>query len=179
MTSETGYTHLVEYKRARSQSSNHHIAAALLARYIMSLTSVQYMACADWMWINEKWMVRQIAFAPVWAPDDTLVVTVKKDSWGLFTFAEVQKNVNLHPLQGFVDKSPKGRQFQVELDKVESFLRGQFYHTVLKEPDSWDVTIGTKDLATFMYLEPILRDKMVFLGEKVDIESTVSEWIKG
>ncbi|GBM53853.1 hypothetical protein AVEN_188771-1, partial [Araneus ventricosus] len=48
-----------------------------------------------------------------------------------------------------------------DLEDVAPFLRGQFYHTVLKEPDTWDVTIGTKDMATFMFLEPLVRDKVV------------------
>ncbi|GBO29808.1 hypothetical protein AVEN_108196-1, partial [Araneus ventricosus] len=59
-----------------------------------------------------------------------------------------------------------------------SFLRGQFYHTILKEPDTWDVTIATKDMATCMFLEPLLRDKVVYLGEKVNVEEEVSGLIK-
>ncbi|GBO13911.1 hypothetical protein AVEN_186786-1 [Araneus ventricosus] len=69
------------------------------------MNSVQYLALADWMWLREKWLVRRIAFAPVYKPEDTLVVSVKKESWGMFTFEEVQKNTNLHPLSGFL-KSP-------------------------------------------------------------------------
>ncbi|GBM29176.1 hypothetical protein AVEN_27793-1 [Araneus ventricosus] len=81
----------------------------------MSSRSVQYVALADWMWSCQKWTVRRIAFAPVCKPDDTLVVTVKKESWGLFTFDKVQKNSNLHTLSGFVQQPVSGREFKVDL----------------------------------------------------------------
>ncbi|GBN77888.1 hypothetical protein AVEN_259274-1 [Araneus ventricosus] len=142
------------------------------------MNSIQYLALADWMWLSEKWLVRRIAFAPVYKPEDTLVVTVRKESWGMFTFEEVQKNTNLHPLSGFVEEPVSGRENREDLEDMASFLRGQFYHTVLKEPDTWDVTIGTKDMATFMFLEPLLRDKVVYLGEKVNVEEEVAGLIK-
>ncbi|GBM45867.1 hypothetical protein AVEN_180731-1 [Araneus ventricosus] len=116
-----------------------------------------------------------IAFAPVHKPEDTLVVTVREESWGMFTFEEVQKNTNLHPLSGFVEEPVSGREYRVNLEDVAHFLKGQFYHTILKEPDTWDVTIGTKDMATFMFLEPLLRDKVVYLGEKVNVEE--EKWL--
>ncbi|GBN14317.1 hypothetical protein AVEN_177816-1, partial [Araneus ventricosus] len=120
------------------------------------MNSVQYLALADWMWLREKWLVRRIAFAPVYKPEDTLVVSVKKESW--------------EPLSG--------REFRVDLEDVAPFLRGQFYHAVLKEPDTWDVTIGTKDMTTFMFLEPLLRDKVVYLGERVNVEEEVAGLVK-
>ncbi|GBM66620.1 hypothetical protein AVEN_120349-1, partial [Araneus ventricosus] len=79
---------------------------------------------------------------------------------------------------GFAEEPVSGREYRVDLEDVAPFLRGQFYHTVLKEPDTWDVTIGTKDMATFMFLEPLLRDKVVYLGEKVNVEEEVSGLIK-
>ncbi|GBM51858.1 hypothetical protein AVEN_186157-1 [Araneus ventricosus] len=51
-----------------------------------------------------------------------------------------------------------GRELKVDLEDMASFLRGQFYHTNLKEPNTWYVTFGTKDMATFMILESVLRD---------------------
>ncbi|GBL90194.1 hypothetical protein AVEN_95134-1, partial [Araneus ventricosus] len=100
------------------------------------------------------------------------------ESWGTFTFDEVQKNANLHPLSGFAEEPVSGREYRVDLQDVAPFLRGQFYHTVLKEPDTWDVTIGTKDMATFMFLEPLLRDKVVYIGEKVNVEEEVCGLVK-
>ncbi|GBL90197.1 hypothetical protein AVEN_95135-1 [Araneus ventricosus] len=142
------------------------------------MNTVQYIALADWMWMRGKWLVRRIAFAPVYKPEDTLVITVKSESWGTFTFDEVQKNTNLHPLSGFAEEPVGGREYRVDLEDVAPFLRGQFYHTVLKEPDTWDVTIGTKDMATFMFLEPLLRDKVVYIGEKVNVEEEVCGLVK-
>ncbi|GBM81156.1 hypothetical protein AVEN_29376-1, partial [Araneus ventricosus] len=87
-------------------------------------------------------------------------------------------NTNLHPLSGFAEEPVSGREYRVDLEDVAPFLRGQFYHTVLKEPDTWDVTIGTKDMATFMFLEPLLRDKVVYIGEKVNVEEEVCGLVK-
>ncbi|GBM09673.1 hypothetical protein AVEN_74872-1 [Araneus ventricosus] len=125
------------------------------------------------MWLREKWIVRRIAFAPIYKPEDTLVITARKETWGTFTFDEVQKNTNLHPLSGFAEEPVSGREYRVDLEDMASFLRGQFYHTILKEPDTWDITIGAKDMATFMFLEPLLRDKVVYLDEKVNVEEEV------
>ncbi|GBN95866.1 hypothetical protein AVEN_101338-1 [Araneus ventricosus] len=140
------------------------------------MNSVQYIALADWMWLREKWLVRRITFAPIYKPEDTLVITVRKESWDTFTFDEVQKNTNLHPFSGFAEVS--GREYRVDLEDMDPFLRSQFYHTILKEPDTWDITVGTKDIPTFMFLEPLLTDKVVYLGEKENVEEEVSGVIK-
>ncbi|GBM65445.1 hypothetical protein AVEN_71124-1 [Araneus ventricosus] len=74
----------------------------------MSNRNIQYVALVDWMWLCEKWMVRRIVVAPVYKSEDTLVITMKKESWGLFTFKEVQKNANVLPLSGFVEEPVSG-----------------------------------------------------------------------
>ncbi|GBO23052.1 hypothetical protein AVEN_99626-1 [Araneus ventricosus] len=143
---------LAEYKRAAPISRPHYIC--------LTMNSVQYITLVDWMWLREKWLVRRIAFAPVYKPEDTLVIKVMKESWG------------------FAEEPVSGRVYRVDLEDMATFLRGQFYHTILKEPDTWDITIGTKDMATFMFLDPLLRDKVVYLGEKVNVEEEVSGLIK-
>lgn len=95
---------------------------------------MQYVSLADWMWLHEKWCVRKLAFAPGWAPEETLVIMPTKESWGLFTYEEVQKICTVHPLNGFVDEPVQGKVFCVEFKEMEAFLRGQFYHTILKAP---------------------------------------------
>ncbi|GBO07481.1 hypothetical protein AVEN_83927-1, partial [Araneus ventricosus] len=71
-----------------------------------------------------------------------------------------------------------GKEFRVELNDLDSFVKGQFYHTILKELDTWDVSIGTYDMATFMLLELMLGDKMVYLGPKVNVEEEVVDQVK-
>ncbi|GBN59171.1 hypothetical protein AVEN_120375-1 [Araneus ventricosus] len=94
---------LAEYKRAAPIARPHYIC--------LTMNSVQYIALADWM--REKWLVRRITFAPIYKPEDTLVITVRKESWGAFTFDEVQKNTNLHPLSGFAEEPVSGREYSV------------------------------------------------------------------
>ncbi|GBN96644.1 hypothetical protein AVEN_237172-1 [Araneus ventricosus] len=120
----------------------------------------------------------QVAFAPVWDPENILVVVPTKESWGLFTFEEIQKNFSVHPLNGFHGETTGGKEFRVVPNDLDSFVKGQFYHTILKEPGVWNVSIGTYDMAAFMLLESMLGDKMVYLGPKVSVEEEVVDQVK-
>ncbi|KAF8782548.1 hypothetical protein HNY73_012817 [Argiope bruennichi] len=138
-----------------------------------TMDSVQYIALADWMMKDGKWRVRRLAFSPTVHPDETLVVVPTKESWGNFSYQDMETNCTVHPLNGFPKEICMGREFKVELESMENFLRGQFYMTILKNPDAWDIKIGTFDMATFMFLQPLWKDKIVFLGERLNVETEV------
>ncbi|KAF8789575.1 hypothetical protein HNY73_007505 [Argiope bruennichi] len=139
----------------------------------MSLDSVQFLALAGWMMKDGKWRVRRLAFSPTVNSDETLVVVPTKESWGSFTYQDVETYCTVHPLNGFPLENCIGREFKVELDSMENFLRGQFYLIILKNPNTWDVKSGTFDMATFMFLQPIWKNKIVFLGERLKLETEV------
>ncbi|KAF8789382.1 PiggyBac transposable element-derived protein like [Argiope bruennichi] len=168
--SEDGFTLCQSIK---GLAYTHQIISSLAQTVRFTMDRVQYLALADWMMKDGNWRVRRLAFSPTVNPEETFVVVPTKQSWGSFTYQDVETNCTVHPLNGFPMEICMGREFKVELDSMENFLRGQCYMTILKNPDAWDIKIGTFDMATFMFRQPLWKDKIVFLAERLNVETEV------
>ncbi|GFW10118.1 hypothetical protein TNCV_2569021 [Trichonephila clavipes] len=47
-----------------------------------------------------------------------------------------------------------------------------------RENHGWDLVIGASDMATYMYLEPIIPEVMQYVGEEHQAEMVVHDMIK-
>ncbi|GBM20094.1 hypothetical protein AVEN_225515-1 [Araneus ventricosus] len=147
----------------------------------MATRQIDYVAHMDWMWYDRRWIPKRIVFAQTYNPhqSDPLVVTIAPESLKKFSFQDVLKNLKLYPLNGFQPED-EGNTYlkprQVPLKRLRKFLAKDFYNYELKDPDNgWDVFIGTYDWATFMFLEPILPEKVIYLGEKWNAKAMALE----
>lgn len=131
---------------------------------------VNYIAQSEWIWYKGGYLPHRIVFISTYNPSETLVVLPTEESLNEFTYADVLKNLNTFPLKVFQEHRVEGKEFRVPINEINKYLSGFFYEKVLKEQDGWDVLIGTDDMATFIYLEPLLPEKVFFMGELKNAE---------
>ncbi|GBM53930.1 hypothetical protein AVEN_64850-1 [Araneus ventricosus] len=142
----------------------HHSFVSIMAK----TTHVDFTVCTEWMWYDGNYIPNKLVFASTYDSSETFVVSLTDESLNAFTYYDVIKNLNTWPLNTFQREEVQGKEYRVPLNEFEDFIVDEFYETKLKEPHGWDVTIGTDDMATFIYLEPLLHDKIKYLGKQIN-----------
>lgn len=119
---------------------------------------MDYAAVGQFMWHEGVWIPHTLVFSSVYDPSDSHVHRVDPASLTSFSFADVRNNLRL-PYDVFQQKIDDdgipARDFGAHVRK--------HYYDSLNENRWEDAIVGTVDVMTYMYLQPLLPE-VRFLG---------------
>lgn len=123
---------------------------------------LDYIATTQFMWYGGGWIPRQVVFAGLYLNDHYSLQPTEK-SLKIFSCADVRKNLRL-PNDPFDSVPVLGTTIEVPHDKLKDYISKKFVKKIQND-SGWDVHIGTLDMSTFMFLEPLFPKNTVhFIG---------------
>ncbi|GFX40543.1 uncharacterized protein TNCV_2373271 [Trichonephila clavipes] len=136
-----------------------------------------YLVSIEWMRYQRQWVPYRIFFA---SPFDNRQVEIRPSLESLQSFSYQDIVKNLKHSHSLLEEDEKWDHIvRVPQEELEHFIKVHLVKDYLKrENHGWDVVIGASDMATYMYLEPIIPEVMQYVGEEHQAERVVHDMMK-
>ncbi|GFR17957.1 hypothetical protein TNCT_543781 [Trichonephila clavata] len=135
----------------------------------MAKFNYDFFVSIDWMRYRSEWVPHRLLFAD---PYTYKTVDIRPDLGSLryFTYQDVQVNLKYVPS---LFRQEDWISPNVVRVPVEEFLKSRLVKEHLPFNENlWDLTIGTKDLATYMYLDRFIPDVLSYIGKRDNTAET-------
>ncbi|GFX70880.1 hypothetical protein TNCV_1688631 [Trichonephila clavipes] len=133
----------------------------------------------EWMRCQRQWVPYRIFFA---SPFDNRQVEIRPslESLQSFYYQDIVKNLkSSHSFMKMDENWDHNDIVQVPQKELEEFIKVHLLKSYLeRENHGWDLVIGASDMATYMYLDPIISEVMQYVGEEHQAETVVHDMIK-
>ncbi|GFV98905.1 hypothetical protein TNCV_200501 [Trichonephila clavipes] len=136
-----------------------------------------YIVSIEWMRYQRQWGPYRIVLA---SPFDNRQVEIRPslESLQSFSYQDIVKNLKHSHSFMKIDEN-WDHIVQVPQKGLEEFIKVHLLKGYLeRENHRWDLVIGASDMATYMYLEPIIPEVMQYVREEHQAKTVVQDMIK-